>query len=230
MKLGEKPYSACRRGKTRVQYLPIAIRSKKKNRKAPVQKDTTRINGQIRAAELRVIGSAGENLGVISTAEALKRAREAGLDLIEVSPNAVPPVAKIMDYGKFQYDLQKKVREAKAKAHTTETKSIQVEVVTGEHDLTRKARQTAEWLREGHRVKIELFLKGRYKYMDQAFLKEKLQRFVLLVPEEYKVAEDVQRGPKGFTIVLERVGGKKSALKKEVAPQEESEKQSNENK
>jgi len=89
-----------------------------------------------------------------------------------------------MDYGKFQYDQQKKAREAKAKAHTTETKSIQVEVVTGEHDLTRKARQTAEWLREGHRVKIELFLKGRYKYMDPAFLKERLQRFVLLVPEE----------------------------------------------
>lgn len=161
--------------------------------------------------ELRVIGAAGENLGVISTAEALRTAKAVKLDLIEVSPNAVPPVAKIMDYGKFQYDLQKKVREAKAKAHTTETKSIQVEVVTGEHDLTRKARQAAEWLREGHRVKIELFLKGRYKYMEQSFLKERLQRFVLLVPEEYKVAEDVQRGPKGFTVVLERLGKKGAA-------------------
>lgn len=190
----------------------IAIRTKKKNRKAPIQRDTTRINGQIRAMELRVIGAAGENLGVISTAEALRAAKAVNLDLIEVSPNAVPPVAKIMDYGKFQYDLQKKVREAKAKAHVTETKSIQVEVVTGEHDLTRKARQAAEWLREGHRVKIELFLKGRYKYMEQSFLKERLQRFVLLVPEEYKVAEDVQRGPKGFTIVLERLG-KKGAVK-----------------
>jgi len=180
----------------------------------------TRINGQIRAPELRVLGAEGENLGVISIVEALRKAKEAGLDLIEVSPNAKPPVAKIMDYGKFQYDLQKKAREAKAKAHITETKSIQVEVVTGEHDLTRKARQTAEWLREGHRVKIELFLKGRYKYMDPAFLKEKLQRFVLLVPEEYKVAEDIQRGPKGFTIVLERVGGKKSVPRKETVPQE----------
>lgn len=128
-----------------------------------------------------------------------------------------------MDYGKFQYDQQKKAREAKAKAHTTETKSIQVEVVTGEHDLTRKARQTAEWLREGHRVKIELFLKGRYKYMEAAFLKDRLERFVLLVPEEYKIAENVQRGPKGFTIILEKAGKKKAE-----APKEQ-EKQSNEN-
>ncbi len=127
-----------------------------------------------------------------------------------------------MDYGKFQYDQQKKAREAKSKAHTTETKSIQVEVVTGEHDLTRKARQTAEWLREGHRVKIELFLKGRYKYMDATFLKERLQRFVLLVPEEYRVAEDVQKGPKGFTIVLERVSQKKkSDAPKSEKPKEE---------
>lgn len=181
-----------------------------------VEKNTTRINHQIRASELRVLGVEGENLGVMKTSDALKRAQDAGLDLIEVSPNAVPPVAKIMDYGKFQYDQQKKAREAKAKAHTTETKGIQVEVVTGEHDLTRKARQAAEWLREGHRVKIELFLKGRYKYMEEGFLKERLNRFVLLVPEEYKIAEEIQRGPKGFTIILERVGKKKAETPKAI--------------
>lgn len=142
--------------------------------------------------------------------EALGKAKEAGLDLIEVSPSAVPPIAKIADYGKFQYDQQKKARAAKQKAHVTETKAIQVEVVTGEHDLTRKARQAAEWLREGHRVKVELFLKGRYKYMEPAFLKERLNRFVLTVPEEYKIAEEMQRGPKGFIIVLERAGKKQN--------------------
>lgn len=168
----------------------------------------TRINRQIRAGELRVIGAEGQNLGVISLAEALKAAEVAHLDLIEISPNAKPPVAKIMDYGKFQYDQQKKARDAKAKAHITETKSIQVEVVTGEHDLTRKARQAAEWLTEGHRVKVELFLKGRYKYMDPAFLRERLNRFVLMVPEEYKIAEAMQRGPKGFFIVIERLSQK----------------------
>jgi translation initiation factor IF-3 len=128
------------------------------------------------------------------------------LDLIEISPGATPPVAKIMDYGKFQYEQQKKDRDAKAKSHTTETKSIQVEVVTGENDLNRKARQAAEWLREGHRVKIELFLKGRYKYMDPKFLQERLDRFIKFIPEDYKIAEPAQRGPKGILITLEKAG------------------------
>jgi translation initiation factor IF-3 len=169
-----------------------------------------RINNEIRSKELRVIGADGGNLGVITLLEAQTQAKAAGLDLIEISPNAVPPVAKIMDYGKFQYEQQKKDREIRAKSHVTETKSIQIEVVTGENDLMRKARQAAGWLKEGHRVKIELFLKGRYKYMDQAFLKEKLKRFVLLVPEEYKIAEDIQRGLKGFTIIIEKAGKKAS--------------------
>jgi translation initiation factor IF-3 len=159
---------------------------------------------------LRVIGPEGENLGVIPTVDALARAQVASLDLIEISPNAAPPVAKIMDYGKYQYLEQKKDRDTKAKAHVTETKAIQVEVGTAENDLNRKAHQAAEWLREGHRVKIELFLKGRYKYMDPAFLKERLQRFVLLVPEEYKIAHPIERGPKGFLITLEKVGKKAS--------------------
>jgi translation initiation factor IF-3 len=168
----------------------------------------TRINKEIRAQELRVIGADGANFGVVSLQKALDAAKEAGLDLIEVSPNANPPVAKIMDFGKYQYLEQKKEREAKAKSHTTETKSIQVEVGTGENDLLRKARQAAGWLKEGHRVQIELFLKGRYKYMDPVFLKERLNRFVLLVPEEYKIAQEIQKGPKGFTIILERAGKK----------------------
>lgn len=181
-----------------------AIRPKRY--KPQTRKSTTRINAHIRAAELRVIGPEGENLGVLKTKEALARAERAGLDLIEISPNATPPVAKIMDFGKYQYLEKKKERDAKAKAHTTETKSVQVEVVTGENDLLRKARQSAEWLREGHRVKVELFLKGRYKYMDPAFLKERLNRFVLMVPEEYKIAEEMKKGPKGFYLVIERAG------------------------
>lgn len=168
----------------------------------------TRINKEIRAAELRVIGADGGNLGVIKLQEALDAAKAAGLDLIEVSPNAVPPVAKIMDFGKYQYLEQKKERESRAKSHTTETKAVQVEVGTGENDLMRKARQAAGWLKEGHRVQVELFLKGRYKYMDPAFLKERLKRFVLMVPEEYKIAQDIQKGPKGFTMILERAAKK----------------------
>ena len=163
-----------------------------------------RINHQIRAKELRVIGPEGENIGVISLSEALHQAQEAGLDLIEISPVAVPPVAKIMDYGKFEYEQNKKRREIKAKSHVTETKSVQVKIGTGEHDLNLKAKRAAEWLKEGHRVKVDLFLWGRYKYMEFAFLKERLERFLKLIPEEYKMAEPIAKSPKGLSTVLER--------------------------
>ncbi len=170
--------------------------------------DTTRINHQIRSAQLRVIGPEGENFGVISLSEALAKAEEAGLDLIEISPSAVPPVAKIMEYGKFTYEQQKKRREIKAKSHTTETKSVQVKIGTGEHDLNLKAKKAAEWLEEGHRVKVDLFLWGRYKYMDFALLKERLERFLKLIPYDYKVAEPIAKSLKGLSTVIER-GAKK---------------------
>ncbi|MEK7530406.1 MAG: translation initiation factor IF-3 [Patescibacteria group bacterium] len=166
------------------------------------------INTQIRAPEMRVVGPEGKNLGVLSLKDALDAAKQAGLDLIEISPTATPPIAKIMDYGKYQYQEQKKEREVKAKSHVTETKSIQITVTEGENDLMRKAKSAADWLKEGHRVKIELYLKGRYKYMNQDFLKEKLDRFVLLIPGEYKIAEPVTRGPKGFLVTIERSGKK----------------------
>ena len=168
-----------------------------------------RINHQIRAKELRVIGPEGENIGVISLSEALHQAQEAGLDLIEISPVAVPPVAKIMDYGKFEYEQNKKRREIKAKSHVTETKSVQVKIGTGEHDLNLKAKRAAEWLKEGHRVKVDLFLWGRYKYMEFAFLKERLERFLKIIPEDYRIADSITKSPKGLTTVLERAATKK---------------------
>lgn len=181
--------------------------------KATKALDTTRINKQIRAAEVRVIGPEGENIGVIALADALKRAEEAGLDLIEISPNAVPPVAKIMEYGKFQYEQEKKRREIKAKSHTTETKSVQVKIGTGDNDMMLKAKRAAEWLGEGHRVKVDLFLWGRYKYMEFAFLKERLERFLKLIPEhfnqEYKLGEPIAKSPKGLSAVLEKAAKKK---------------------
>lgn len=162
------------------------------------------INREIRAAELRVIGAQGENLGVLSFADAMKAAEAAGLDLIEISPNANPPVAKIMDYGKFQYEQKKRESAARAKAKVSETKEVQIKVGTGEHDMQLKARKAAEWLEEGHRVRIELFLKGRYKGMDENFLKSRLEKFLLLIPYAYKLAEPVSKAPKGFAAIIER--------------------------
>lgn len=168
----------------------------------------TRINHQIRATEVRVIGPEGENIGVIPLSEAISRAQEVGLDLIEISPNANPPVAKIMEYGKFQYEQEKRRREIKAKSHTTETKSVQVKIGTGENDMALKAKKAAEWLREGHRVKVDLFLWGRYKYMEFAFLKERLERFLKIIPEEFKISDPITKSPKGLTAVIERSGKK----------------------
>jgi translation initiation factor IF-3 len=171
------------------------------------QKDKTRINAAIRASELRVVTDDGETLGVLSLTEALKAAEERQLDLIEISPNAVPPVAKIMDYGKYRYQTGRKAREVKAKSHVTETKNVQVKIGTGDHDQQLKAKRAAEWLSEGHRVKVDLFLWGRYKYMEEAFLKERLERFLKIIPADYKIADPMKKGPKGYTTTIERTQG-----------------------
>jgi len=168
------------------------------------------MNEGIRTLEVRVIGPEGENLGVITTKDALARAREMGLDLIEISPNAKPPVAKITDYGKYKYEQKKKEKEVKAGAHVTETKVTQVKIGTSERDMHIKASKAAQWLREGHRVKVDLFLWGRYKYMEFSFLRERLERFLAIIPESYKVAEEIQKSPKGLSVVLERDPSKKA--------------------
>lgn len=166
--------------------------------------EKVRINREIHAPELRVIGAEGENLGVLSIAEALKAAQAVELDLIEISPNAKPPVAKIMDYGKFQYEQKKKDSAQRAKAKVSETKEVQIKVGTGENDMRLKANKAAQWLEEGHRVRAELFLKGRYKGMDEAFLKTRLEKFLLLIPYAYRIAEPVAKAPKGFATIIER--------------------------
>ena len=177
----------------------------------------TRINHAIRARELRVVGAAGENLGVLTLEAAMKAADEANLDLIEISPNAKPPVAKIMDFGKYRYDTGQKESEMRSKSHVTETKSVQVKIGTGENDQLLKAKRASEWLEEGHRVKVDLFLWGRYKYMEPAFLKERLERFLKIIPTEYKIADDMKKSPKGYTTTLERMPGTKTHKLKDAA-------------
>ncbi len=164
-----------------------------------------RINHQIKSPELRVIGPAGENFGVLPLQNALAKAQEFGLDLVEISPNIVPPICKITDFGKYQYDEKKKHKEAKTKIKTIETKSLQVKIATDEHDLQLKAKKASEWLAEGHRIKIDLFITGRAKYMDFKFLNERLDRILKLITEKYKVAESPKKGLKGLTMVIEKL-------------------------
>lgn len=163
-----------------------------------------RINNQIRSKELRVIDNEGNNLGVLSFAEALKIAMDRGEDLIEISPEANPPVAKIMEWGKYQYDLSKKMKKMKAGSKTTETKSLQIKIATSDHDLEMKAKKASEWLSEGHRIKIELYLSGRTKYMKEDFLKERLDRILKFITTPYKLSEPHKKSPKGIMVTVEK--------------------------
>lgn len=131
------------------------------------------------------------------------KAEELDLDLIEISPNANPPVGKIADFGKWLYEENKKVKQSK-KSHTTEVKNVQVKIATGDHDLSLKAKKASEWLSEGHRVKVDLFLPGRSKYLDEKFLRERLDRMLKLVTIDYKIADPAKKSPKGLTLIIER--------------------------
>lgn len=146
----------------------------------------------------------------MTLSDALAKAQELGQDLIEISPNAVPPIGKIMDHGKYQYAENKKQKAAKSKTKSVEVKTIQVKVGTGDHDLGLKAKKTSEWLKEGHRIKIDLFLPGRTKYMNEKFLRERLDRILKLISEDFKVAGPALRSPKGLSVIVERATPKKS--------------------
>ena len=135
--------------------------------------------------------------------EALAKAKEAELDLIEISPKAQPPVCRIMDYGKYIYLQEKKTRETK-KAHRIELREIRVSIGTSPHDLELKARKAAQFLKEGDRVKVDLFLKGRAKYLEKGFLQERLDRLLHLIPEKSKVVDGPKKGPRGISIILEK--------------------------
>ena len=129
---------------------------------APPQRDTgPRVNERIRAPEIRLIGADGENVGVVTPARAMMMAEEAGLDLVEISPNAVPPVCKIMDFGKFKYEQQKRESEARKKQKIIEVKEIKFRPNTDTHDYEVKMRSVFKFLEGGDKVKITLRFRGR---------------------------------------------------------------------
>ncbi len=120
-----------------------------------------RVNNRIISREVQVITSDGENLGVINTNDAISRAKDIGLDLIEIAPNAKPPVCKIMDMGKFKYDQQKKASKAKKNQKKIELKEIKLRPVTGIHDYTFKIKNAQKFLSKGDKVKFTVKFKGR---------------------------------------------------------------------
>ncbi|RDU62466.1 translation initiation factor IF-3 [Helicobacter sp. MIT 14-3879] len=124
-------------------------------------KDNTLLNNAITFDEVRCIGKNGEQLGILSSDEALSVADEAGLDLVLISPNAKPPVCKIMDYGKFCYQKEKKNKEAKKKQKQIEIKEIKLSPQIAQNDINYKVKHAKEFLSNGKHVKFRVFLKGR---------------------------------------------------------------------
>ncbi len=124
----------------------------------PVQ---TRVNERIRIREVRLIDENGEQVGIIPTFDALQMARERGLDLVEVAPNAMPPVCRLMDYGKFRYEQSRKERESRRHQHVVELKEVRIRPKIDDHDFETKGRQAAKFLDGGDKVKLTVLFRGR---------------------------------------------------------------------
>lgn len=133
----------------------------KSNYRGKSNNDRTLINQAIRAREVRLLSSDGEQVGVVSREEALDKARELQLDLVLISPNAAPPVAKIMDYGKFRYEQQRKQREARKNQKVLVTKEIRLSPTIDEHDFETKAKQAEKFLSKGEKVKVSIRFRAR---------------------------------------------------------------------
>jgi len=167
----------------------------------PNKKKFIRTNEQIRIPKVRVIDENGKNLGILDTSEALQRARGKGLDLIEVSASVKPPVCRITDYGKYQYLQEKKERKQKAKQKKSELKGIRIGFTTSVHDLETKIKQVEKFLKEGHKVRVEMRLKGRERaHKDLAM--EKIKTFLEIISLEFKKEEEIKRSPQGITVTL----------------------------
>jgi translation initiation factor IF-3 len=126
-----------------------------------VREEKVRVNRQIRVPEVRLIGADGKQIGVVPTSEALRIADEAELDLVEISPTAAPPVCKVMDFGKYRYEMRKKAHAAKKKQTVIHLKEIKLRTRTEEHDIQVKLRSIKKFLTHGDRVKVTVFFRGR---------------------------------------------------------------------
>jgi len=160
------------------------------------------MNYRIRAKEVRLIDEVGSQLGVLPLEEALSKAKEKGLELIQVTEKVDPPVCKIMDYGKYLYNQKKKEKQTKHH-HAGELKGIRLTFGISEHDIETRAKQAQKFLKKGNKIRIEMKLKGRER-AHQDFAKEKIQKFIEIVQKEIpvKTERDIRRQPRGITMII----------------------------
>jgi translation initiation factor IF-3 len=162
-------------------------------------RDKTNINQNIRAREVRLIDPDGKQVGIVPTYQALATANDFGMDLVEISPNAQPPVCKIMDYGRFKYEQTKKQHQAKKKQTTFQVKEIKVRPKTGEHDLQTKMGHMRKFLGKKDKVKVTVMFRGR-----EITLSERGREILKFIAEEMGDIAIVEQYPKmeGRTLVM----------------------------
>jgi len=167
----------------------------------PVQKGGPRINEEIRVREVQLIDSTGDNKGVVDIQTALGMAQAAGLDLVEIAPNSAPPVVKILDYGKYKYQAQKKAAEARKRQHVVEIKEIKLRPMIDDHDYDVKMRAMKRFFEEGDKVKITLRFRGR-EMAHQELGFQLLNRVKADTGEVAKVEQDAKFEGRQMVMVL----------------------------
>lgn len=160
-----------------------------------------RTNGAIRSKELRVIGESGEQLGIMSRSEALRLAEDAGVDLVEISPNADPPVAKIIDWGKYQYQKMKELQKNRKSSKASELKQMRFGLKIGTGDLDIKLRKIRSFLAAGHKVRIQVFYRGR-EMAHKELGYEMIERIIKLLEEDAIVEQKPQMAGRNLSIVV----------------------------
>lgn len=162
---------------------------------------SVRINEEIQASQLRVVGPDGAQLGILSRSEALKIAEEAGVDLVEISPNADPPVVKVVDWGKFQYQKMKEQQKSRKNAKASELKQMRMGLKIGANDLEIKLRKIREFLAAGHKVKILIFFRGR-EMAHQELGYEMIERIATQLEDDAIVEQKPQMAGRNLSIVV----------------------------
>ena len=164
-------------------------------------KTNQKINENIHSPEVRLVDITGKMVGVVSLQEALKQSKDAGLDLVEIAPDSKPPVCKVMNYGKFLYTQSKQQRLHKAKQKKVELKTLRIGFKIESHDLEVKLKQTYKFLDQGHKVKLDMYLRGREKaFAEQAGIK--MRNIISTIPENIRLEQELKKSPQGFSVIL----------------------------
>ena len=156
-----------------------------------------RINNKIRSAEVRLIDDQGEQMGVMPTKDALQSAQDRDLDLVEVAPNASPPVCKIMDFGKYKYQMAKKQTQKKA----PDMKEVKLRPRIGDHDLHLKIRNLRKFLDHGHKVKVSMFFRGRERARPDMGM-QVYKKLLEILPGEYNIIQQPKHEGNSITMVM----------------------------